>query len=85
MGSDITGRKEVIGLTDGYRESEASWLELLEQLSEQGFTVPPEVAVGDCFRVLESHYQTLASDQTPTLLGAQDRQRIKQIAQGHTA
>ena len=47
MGSDITGRKEVIGLTDGYRESEASWLELLEQLSEQGFTVPPEVAVGD--------------------------------------
>ena len=47
MGSDSTGRKEVIGLTDGYRESEASWLELLEQLSEQGFTVPPEIAVGD--------------------------------------
>ena len=38
MGSDSTGRKEVIGLTDGYRESEASWLELLEQLTEQGFT-----------------------------------------------
>ena len=47
MGSDSTGRKEIIGLTDGYRESEASWLELLEQLCEQGFTVPPEVAVGD--------------------------------------
>jgi putative transposase len=47
MGSDSTGRKEVIGLTDGYRESEASWLELLEQLCEQGVTVPPEVAVGD--------------------------------------
>ncbi len=29
MGSDSTGRKEIIGLTDGYRESEASWLELL--------------------------------------------------------
>ena len=47
MGSDSTGRKESIGLTDGYRESEASWLELLEQLCEQGVTVPPEVAVGD--------------------------------------
>jgi len=47
MGSDSTGRKEIIGLTDGYRESEASWLELLEQLTEQGFKVPPEIAVGD--------------------------------------
>ena len=41
MGSESTGRKEVIGLTDGYRESEASWLEWLEQLCEQGVTVPP--------------------------------------------
>ena len=47
MGSDSTGRKEVIGLTDGYRESEASWLERLEQHTEQGFVVPPEVVVGD--------------------------------------
>ena len=47
MGSDSTGRKEIIGLSDGYRETEASWLELLHQLDGQGFTVAPEVAVGD--------------------------------------
>lgn len=47
MGSDGTGRKEIIGLLDGYRESEASWLELLEQLSHQGLNVAPEIAIGD--------------------------------------
>ena len=35
MGSDSTGRKEVIGLTDGYRESEASWLELLSSFQSR--------------------------------------------------
>ena len=27
MGSDETGRKEVLAVVDGYRESEASWTE----------------------------------------------------------
>ena len=47
MGSDSTGRKEIVGLLDGYRESEASWQELLEQLSHQGLNTPPEIAIGD--------------------------------------
>lgn len=47
MGSDGTGRKEIVGLLDGYRESEASWLELLEQLSHQGLNSAPEIAIGD--------------------------------------
>lgn len=47
MGSDSTGRKEIIGLLDGYRESEASWQELLDQLSHQGLSIPPKVAIGD--------------------------------------
>ena len=47
MGSDSTGRKEIVGLLDGYRESEASWQELLDLLSHQGLSVPPEIAVGD--------------------------------------
>jgi len=47
MGSDSTGRKEVIGLTDGFRESEASWFELLTQLEGQGLKIAPKVAVGD--------------------------------------
>lgn len=47
MGSDSTGRKEVLGLSDGYRETEASWLELLSQLESQGLNIAPEVAIGD--------------------------------------
>ena len=47
MGSDETGRKEVLAVVDGYRESEASWTEVLEQLTDQGLTVPPKLAIGD--------------------------------------
>ena len=35
VGSDDTGRKEVLAVVDGYRESEASWLEVIEQLESQ--------------------------------------------------
>ncbi len=47
VGSDDTGRKEVLAVVDGYRESEASWIEVLEQLESQGLQKPPELAVGD--------------------------------------
>lgn len=47
IGSDDTGRKEVLAVVDGYRESEASWLEVLSQLESQGLTIPPKLAVGD--------------------------------------
>jgi transposase-like protein len=47
VGSDDTGRKEVLAVVDGYRESEASWTEVLEQLESQGLRFPPELAVGD--------------------------------------
>jgi transposase-like protein len=47
IGSDDTGRKEVLAAVDGYRESEASWFEVLSQLESQGLTIPPKLAVGD--------------------------------------
>lgn len=47
IGSDDTGRKEVLAVVDGYRESEASWLEVLTQLEAQGLTIPPLLAIGD--------------------------------------
>lgn len=47
IGSDDTGRKEVLAVIDGYRESEASWLEVLSLLESQGLTLPPKLAVGD--------------------------------------
>ena len=47
IGSDEAGRKEVLAVVDGYRESEASWLEVMEQLDEQGLKIPPALIVGD--------------------------------------
>lgn len=47
IGVDDTGRKEVLAVVDGYRESEASWLEVIDQLSDQGLTVAPKLAIGD--------------------------------------
>jgi len=47
IGADDTGRKEVLAAVDGYRESEASWREVLSQLSSQGLSLAPGLAIGD--------------------------------------
>ena len=47
IGSDDTGRKEVLAVVDGYRESESSWTEVIEQLESQGLKIPPKLVVGD--------------------------------------
>ena len=41
------GRKELVAVEDGYRESEASWNELLSGLCARGLTQSPKLAVGD--------------------------------------
>jgi transposase-like protein len=47
IGATKDGRKELLALTDGYRESEASWKELLLDLKERGLSVDPKLAIGD--------------------------------------
>jgi len=47
MGARADGKKELIGITDGYRESEQSWAELLKSLQSRGLTISPKVAVAD--------------------------------------
>jgi len=47
MGATEDGTKELLGIADGYRESEASWLELLRGLKARGLTVDPKLAVAD--------------------------------------
>jgi len=47
IGADKEGKKELVGLIDGFRESKQSWLELLNQLKQRGLTVGPELAIGD--------------------------------------
>lgn len=47
MGATKEGRKELIAIQDGYRESEQSWKELLLDCKARGLTVAPRIAVGD--------------------------------------
>ena len=47
MGATADGRKELIAVVDGIRESKQSWVELLLDLKQRGLTKPPRLAVGD--------------------------------------
>ncbi|MDA9004034.1 IS256 family transposase [bacterium] len=47
IGSDEAGNKELIAVSDGYRESEASWSDVLLDLKQRGLQADPKVAVGD--------------------------------------
>ena len=47
MGATAAGTKELIAIQDGYRESEASWSELLIDLKHRGLEEPPCLAIGD--------------------------------------
>ena len=47
MGADSAGNKELLAVSDGYRESEDSWKEMLLGLKNQGMEVDPKLAIGD--------------------------------------
>ena len=47
MGATADGKKELIALSDGYRESEQSWKALLLDCQARGLTQAPTLAVGD--------------------------------------
>jgi len=47
LGVRADGRKELLAMQQGYRESAASWGELLRDLQSRGLTEPPLLAIGD--------------------------------------
>ena len=47
MGADATGKKELLAVSDGYRESKASWREILLDLKRRGLESGPKLAIGD--------------------------------------
>jgi transposase-like protein len=47
IGATPEGKKELIGLIDGVRESAQSWRELLLDLKRRGLAMAPELAVAD--------------------------------------
>lgn len=47
VGADEYGRKELLAMTDGFRESTQSWREVLPDLRRRGVTQDPKLAIGD--------------------------------------
>ena len=47
MGATADGRKELIAVQDGYRESELSWTNMLLSLKKQGLSIDPKLVIAD--------------------------------------
>jgi transposase-like protein len=47
LGVTPEGKKEWVAISDGFRESTESWLDVLRDLKAQGLTLGPRLAVGD--------------------------------------
>ena len=47
IGARSDGRKEIVAVTDGFRESKLSWQNLLRDLKRRGLSKCPKLAVGD--------------------------------------
>ena len=81
IGATPEGKKELVGLTDGVRESAQSWKDLLRPQTAWAFDEP---RARDCrrrTRLLAGNRGSVAQDARPALLGAQDRQRLEQAAE----
>lgn len=47
LAADDKGNKELLAVSDGFRESKQSWLEMLRELKSRGLTIGPSLAVAD--------------------------------------
>ena len=77
MGATEDGRKELIAITDGYRESEQSWKALLLDVKSRGLVVDPKLAIGDGALGFWKAAASLSGHARTALLGAQDGQRAR--------
>ncbi len=95
IGATADGRKELIAVQDGYRESEQSWKSLLLDLQHRGLTIAPKLAIADgslgfwaaCRKVWPStreqrcwvHKTVNVLDKLPKRLQPEAKDRIHQI------
>jgi Transposase, Mutator family/Tn3 transposase DDE domain len=79
IGATPEGKKELVGLIDGVRESAQSWKELLLDLQRRGLAMGPELAIARR-RLLAGGRGGVAEDARPAQLGAQDRQCLEHAA-----
>ena len=82
IGATPEGKKELVGLIDGVRESAQSWRELLLDLKRRGLAIGARArGRRRRARLLAGGRGSVAQDARPALLGAQNRQRPQQAAE----
>ena len=80
IGVRADGRKELVALADGYRESTESWADLLRDCARRGMRAPV-LAVGDgALGFWGALREVFPADPGAALLGPQDRQRARRAA-----
>ena len=80
IGATPEGKKELVGLIDGVRESAQSWKELLLDLKRRGLAAAPELAVADgALGFWQAIEEVWPQDPRPALLGAQDRNVLNKL------
>ena len=69
IGATPEGKKELLGLQTGMRESGQSWKELLVDLKARGLSIAPDIAVGDgALGFWKALGRSLSFDPSPTML-----------------
>ncbi len=77
IGADEAGNKELVGLWDGFRESEQSWSELLQALRSEITRIGDGAKAGHwrrCLGFLEGATQSLWRNTAAAMLGSQNSQ-----------
>ena len=81
IGVRADGRKELVALADGYRESAESWADLLRDCARRGMRAPV-LAIGDgALGFWSAVAGGVPAGQDPALLVSQDRQRARGAAE----
>ena len=81
IGATPEGRKELVGFTDGVRESAHDWRELLLDLKRRGLRHRTRAEVADGALGFWKARRGLAEGARAAMLGAQDRQRSEQASE----
>ena len=100
MGAAADGKKELIAVADGYRESEQSWKALLLDVQARGLVVDPKLATGDgglgFWKALDQVYPTTRAqrcwvhktanvlDKLPKRLQGEAKEKIHEIWMAET-
>lgn len=76
IGVRADGRKELVALTDGYRESVESWADLLRDCARRGMRAPVLAVADGALGFWGALREVFPATREATLLVPQDRQRV---------